>query len=607
VSTTTCNDQAAFELAAVLFSDGFEESHQPWRTLMASEPFRHRAGLDFAERVELAYQRLRLVDEAVKDLDGFVADPRPLAAMHEWAAVVDGSLTTLAGIHYNLFLGTLADHGRPLEKFAGAWRIGTFLCTELGYGNNAAQLETVAVYDGEGFVLHSPSAAAWKFMPNTSSAGGPKSALVAARLMVDGADEGVCLFLVPMETPGVHVQLLQPKVGPPVDHCLTRFDRVRLQREALLQGPQVRLDEHGRVVSRYNSRRQRFLASIGRVTTGKLCMTGSVVGGARYAVALAVRYAHARRTAALTGGESASVAAWSHRSHHARLLEVVAATFAATLLHRAAVARWRECPGPEAERFVAMAKAWITWWGRDIAHECRERCGAQGLFPVNGLAENLAAAEGTITAEGDNLAIWVKAAGQVLMGNADPIPQIPVAERSLTDPGFLQAGLVEIERIWKRRSATALRARTGSTGTSRMLERWNTATGPALQLVQATADRVAAQTLLEAAHAAPSGLARDLLLALHRLLALRMLAPSSGDLLLAGHFSADHVEQLQATRDQTAAFLQPHGLTLIGSFLIPEEQMAQHPIGRGGWDQILEAVVTFLPAGSTAGWPAAPE
>ncbi|MEU9876632.1 hypothetical protein [Streptomyces phaeochromogenes] len=41
----------------------------------------------------------------------------------------------------------------------------------------------------------------------------------------------------------------------------------------------------------------------------------------------------------------------------------------------------------EVEREVAVAKGWITWQARAITSECRERCGAQGLFPANGLAD----------------------------------------------------------------------------------------------------------------------------------------------------------------------------------------------------------------------------
>ena len=72
-----------------------------------------------------------------------------------------------------------------------------------------------------------------------SLAGGPKSAVVAARLLVDGEDQGVFLFLTPLSDerghlPGVRVRRLADRTGTPVDHCLTSFDHVRLPREAML-------------------------------------------------------------------------------------------------------------------------------------------------------------------------------------------------------------------------------------------------------------------------------------------------------------------------------------------------------------------------------------
>lgn len=115
---------------------------------------------------------------------------------------MDGGLCTVASIHYNLFLGSLLDHdveGRDLSAFTSMKRTGTFLCTELEHGNDVASMETTAVLDRttNGFVLNTPTPGARKFMPNTSTIGGPKSAVVAARLVIDGRDQGVFLFLTP--------------------------------------------------------------------------------------------------------------------------------------------------------------------------------------------------------------------------------------------------------------------------------------------------------------------------------------------------------------------------------------------------------------------------
>jgi acyl-CoA oxidase len=82
-------------------------------------------------------------------------------------------------------------------------------------------METVAVLDraSGGFHLHTPTPGARKFMPNTSRTGGPKTAVVAARLIGDGEDQGVFLFLTPLSDhtgrlPGVTVRRLPERTAP---------------------------------------------------------------------------------------------------------------------------------------------------------------------------------------------------------------------------------------------------------------------------------------------------------------------------------------------------------------------------------------------------------
>ena len=247
--------ETASALTRVLYDGRFDEVHSHWRELftaqaVAAEEQSHDT------RVQRAYAQLRAANRSLTDPRGLANDPHRLAAMHEWAATVDQSLATVAGIHYNLFLGSLLDAdphpARELAPFLTMERTGTFLVTELGHGNSAARLETTATYHAEDgtFTLHTPVPAARKFMPNTSLLGGAKSAVVAARLLVAGEDRGVFGFLVPLHDgqallPGVHIRRLPAKAGSPVDHCLTWFDGVTLPRHALLEGEHGRLDADG--------------------------------------------------------------------------------------------------------------------------------------------------------------------------------------------------------------------------------------------------------------------------------------------------------------------------------------------------------------------------
>ncbi|GHE23993.1 acyl-CoA dehydrogenase family protein [Streptomyces capillispiralis] len=576
------------DLTTALFGSRAATFHQPWKRLFGSSPFSYREGLTHEERIQLSYERLRLVNDAVDDPAAFAGDPAALSAMHEWAGVVDAGMATCASIHYNLFLGSLLDHDhqdRDLTEYLDMSRVGTFLCTELGHGNDAAQMETTCTFDRNtgGFVLDTPTPDACKWMPNTSSVGGAKSAVVAARLRVDDRDLGVFLFLTPLSDahgtplPGVEIRRLPQTASSPVDHCATSFHQVPLPYGALLQGEHGRLTRDGRFTSDLGSPRKRFLRSIGRVTMGKLCMSAYSLGATRHALTVAVRHAHNRHTSGMTGGQR--VPLFAHRSHHAPLLEATATAYAATLLQRDVTRQWADATDDDREhheRLVAVAKGWITWQARAIMTECRERCGAQGLILANGIAGQLAANEGTITAEGDNKVIWVKAAGEMLLGGFTPQPvsELPPEQRLLDDPRYVQDLLGDIERIWHERARARLR--TGRAPSP--LARWNATVTPALQLVDAHAHRLAGQALSAAAAEAGGAQSRSLLTDLHRLFALRRIAAHSGDLLAQGRITAEQVQHLPDAIDNVVMALEPHALTLVAGFDVPEELLEGHPV-----------------------------
>ncbi|MGW1726768.1 acyl-CoA dehydrogenase family protein [Streptomyces sp. NPDC002306] len=584
---TGTHSATAGELSRLLFDrDERERVHGPWRNLIADEAFRARPGLSVAERTALSYERLRLVNQTVDSAEELADDPRRLAALIEWSAVVDSGLGTLSAIHYNLFLGSLLDHDsrhRDLSAFHTLDRTGTFLCTEVEHGNDAAALETTATLDPTtgGFTLHTPTPGAGKFMPNTSPIGGPKSALVAARLLIDGRDEGIFLFLVPLSDehgtlPGIRVQPLPERGGTPVDHCLTTFDHVRLPRTALLQGAHGRLDDDDHLHSTLGNRRKRFLSSIGRVTLGKLCMSGAAVGVSRTALAIAVRYAHTRHISGPKAGQRIPLAA--HRSHSGRLLYALATTYAMTFLHRTALTAWTDhAPADQAaaERLVAITKAWTTWQARDIVTESRERCGARGLFTANRLTEIMTDLEGTITAEGDNLVIWLKAAAEMIFGH-EPAPHLTVQtdERPLTDPYFLRDLLAHTETIWQQRARTALRQGPAKDPVTR----WNNTSAPALNMVSAHATLQAADAFLAAIEHTEDPGTRQLLNRLCQLFLLKELIPHTGDLLAANHLTPQHLHALHTTIDTLIHQLTPHMRTLVDAFDLPGQVLADIPL-----------------------------
>jgi acyl-CoA oxidase len=575
-------------LTAALFTEYEESDHERWRLLIAEPAFRYRSGLSDEQQMERSYARLRALRDTIESAETFPTSPYRLCGMFEWAVVADAAFATVAAIHYNLFLGSLLDHNadtqRDLTDFTEMRRIGTFLCTELSHGNDASALETTATFDPstDEFVVHSPSLGARKYMPNTSLIGGPKTAVVAARLLVGEQDHGVFLFLVPLSDeagflPGIEVTMLPERIGNPVDHCITSFHHVRVPRRAMLQGEQGRLTADGAFTSAFTKQRQRFLYSIKRVTQGKLTLSGGIVGASRASLAIAVRYAHHREISGL-GGSRVRVA--SLRSHHAPLIRALATTYAMTFLHRAVLREWLtngDADPDSTEQLVGMTKAWVSWEARWIFSECRERCGAQALFPINRLASYLTNLEGVITAEGDNLPILVKAAAQRMSGYqpaAVDDSAVPTAERKLTDLPFLLDLLLHAEHIWQTRSHEAMR----TAASTDPVDTWNAAVVPALAAVRAHIHRRAAVAFRDVVERTTDSVARSLLHRLCQLFLLGQLKEHSGDLLADGHLTAEHVRQLPTTVDTLIAGLAPYMMTLVDAFDLPPEVLADIPI-----------------------------
>ncbi|MFC8453279.1 acyl-CoA dehydrogenase [Kitasatospora sp. NPDC057223] len=593
---STAVDPLTAGLRALLFGADRERIHGPWREL-ATDPWMYpQHGTSSADQLAASYERLRRVN-TVTDAAALADDPYRLTSLHEWTATMDGALTVLAGIHYNLFLGSLADHDahdkRPLDEYLAMTRTGTFLCTELGHGNDATALETTAVYDraDRTFTLHTPNAGAQKFMPNTGPAGGPKSAVVAARLLIDDRDHGIFLFLTPLTDqagplPGVTVRALPQRPGSPVDHCLTSFDQVLLPHDALLTGEHGRFGDDGAFTSALGSRRKRFLTSIGRVTLGKLCMSASAVGVSRAALATAVRYAQHRHVSGARPDRR--VPLWAHRTHHGPLLEQLATAYAMTALHRTTTTLWAEhdrtdpAAAAHAQREVAVAKGWITWQARTVLTECRERCGAQGLLPVNGIVSGTVDIEGTITAEGDNLALWAKTGAELLLGHDAPPAATPGGGPA--DPAVRQSLLLAARHLLLARARTRLRQ--APAGDS--LRRWNAAAPAALAAVTAHAEHRAAAALLAMAEQAAGPRARAVLLDLHQLFTLRRLDPRTGALQGGQYLTADQVDELPELIEQSIARLAGHAPALVDAFDLPDRFFAGRPIANPGYQEAFD-------------------
>ena len=93
------------------------------------------------------------------------------------AGYIDGSMATKMTVQFNLFggtvvkLGTDRHHRKLLDEIDRLESIGCFGLTELGYGNNAVEMETTATYDRatQEWVVNTPSTLAQKYWITNSA------------------------------------------------------------------------------------------------------------------------------------------------------------------------------------------------------------------------------------------------------------------------------------------------------------------------------------------------------------------------------------------------------------------------------------------------------
>lgn len=145
-------------------------------------------------------------------------------AMH-LAAPDEGNMHLLAHV------ATPAQQQRFLQPLAAAEQRSCFCMTEPapGAGADPAALQTVAVQDGDGFVLRGTK---WLI----TGADGAGFAIVMARTLVQDRDVGATMFLVPLPAPGFHISRLIDSIDASFTggHAEVQLDGLRVSADQIL-------------------------------------------------------------------------------------------------------------------------------------------------------------------------------------------------------------------------------------------------------------------------------------------------------------------------------------------------------------------------------------
>ncbi|QCX01221.1 acyl-CoA oxidase [Aggregatimonas sangjinii] len=359
---------------------------------------------------------------------GGTNDMEGYAYMFENMMFVDGSLTIKFGVQFGLFggsiqkLGTQKHHDRYLNATGKAELLGCFAMTETGHGSNVRGIKTTATYNKETdqLVVHTPGNNDNKeYIGNALHS---KMASVFAQLIVNGKNEGVHAILVPVRDenhqllPGIKIEDNGYKLGlNGVDNGKIWFHQVAVPRENLLNKYGTIKDD-GSYHSDIKNPNKRFFTMLGTLVGGRICVARAGLGGAKMALAVAVKHALKRRQF----NDSIKIQEdllMDYPMHQLRLTPLVASAYVYHITLDKMMQDYCDDSQPDkrvVETQVAGLKSMVTWYANETIQECREACGGKGYLLENRIADLKGDVDIFTTFEGDNTVLLLLAAKGVL-------------------------------------------------------------------------------------------------------------------------------------------------------------------------------------------------
>ncbi|WP_067712733.1 acyl-CoA dehydrogenase family protein [Nocardia yamanashiensis] len=521
-----------------------------------------RSGFTYAEQTESAPELLRaVIAELGLPAREIAGDTQLRGALCDWAQIAAPRLLLILTGHFDLAIGAIlalgngSDYQRQcLDELDTAAALGVLMLTELG-GTNGADQQTTATFDPEtgGFRLTTPCAAAVKFMPNVADPHVPKTAVVTARLLIDGRDEGVLPFLLRLRTAagvtdGVDIVRLPDKSSAPMDHAMVRFDNVALPRDALLGGDWARFDADGTFRCALPAR-HRFHAAVAVLGNGRLDLANAAIASARAALAGLVNYAYQRRP-----GSGTLMA--DRDAVQSQAVSALAEVYAASVLgRRIRELRTGTAPSdPVSGLWSMLAKPLLSDTAERVLTVCRRRTAAQGALRVNHLLDWIGNLEAIITAEGENQILQVTAGKRGHDLTALAFPGTP--ERL---PWY-------IELLAVRERAIADDVHNGTFRAS------GVAAGPdsaAIALATATAERLAATALFAEANQSTDPTAMKLATAAAAAYALAIVQRHAAWYIAHHHLAGTRLTLVVAELHRHQATLIAHLPTMVAAFATP--------------------------------------
>ncbi|MFD9893453.1 acyl-CoA dehydrogenase family protein [Amycolatopsis sp. NPDC059027] len=379
-----------------------------------------------------------------------------------WVSAFDIALVSTIG-NQQLAGNALLAHGSPAQVAAyrdeidRMDRVYAFAVTEIGRGTNLLSLGTEVHYRHEDRSLRvtTPSDDAAKYWIGNSLFSATH-AMLLARLVVDGTDEGHHWFRVPLRPaegalpfPGVRIRRADPKGGIVGNQTgMIHFDRYRIPPDALLSA-WAHIDDSGRYVCEI-ARRARYPRCLETFSQERVFPVTGAAGALRRGAAIALRYSTHRETFGST--------LLSYQHYRERLMPVVAGALGLHHLTEHLIEEWtsRHAAEPVARHRQALygltsgAKAHASWAANTNLVALRELCGGHGFHSHNEIVTARVDGEINTTFGGDNTVLCYESVRVAAKNTAadDAPATVPV----LTEDGLRSCddGVVLLEALAER-------------------------------------------------------------------------------------------------------------------------------------------------------------
>lgn len=395
----------------------------------------------------VSQERLKKVLESnIVSIFDFEKDPNNIFSTHEMLSFIDQSACTKFTVQFNLFGGSVLSLGtekhRELIKDIDTAKItGCFCLTEVGYGNNAVEMESTAKlvfseeYNDYVFELNTPTVNSEKFWI-TNGAYYAQYAVFFAQTYIPTDSfkkelnhEGINAFLVRLRDEkgnlqnGVTIDDMGSKQGMNgVDNARIRLKNVVVSKDNLLDNiTKLISTEKGFMMvnnsENLKSKRDRFLAASNRLLSGRICISCISLSETKICLATLNNYAESRLSNGKSGKSDFPIKNFQLYSNQITPLIVKTLVLNTGLNYVRNVyssfitnkkGSYSQDYFNHVVRLCCVIKPLLAWHNNDVSNICRERSGGMGYLSINRIENGIAVAHSAITAEGDSAVLMQK-------------------------------------------------------------------------------------------------------------------------------------------------------------------------------------------------------